>query len=345
MIGEDAALSYALWYLDLKEADISDASSVFDNDFYDYYVRFFVGDDVYTCVISPYDGVFGRSTRDIGYNGAKEIAYNHAAQNIAEDQQEVFNNLMLGGLMTDCTTKAKGVASERTYEVKFSIGGFNYEYVIDGLSGNIVKINCEPDDKWSGEPVGGFDAATVSLAKPDIPDYFAEVEKTADTGDDGFIGEIAAIDIASGYARFNGFGIYDPVATLQNGEYYDVIFFTSGRELMHNSYIDALTGDILYSVVERKDFLVLPDFDLGEVTDDAGFIGEKLAVELAVEYAGHTTDDAYDIEVELKYSRGIEAYEVRYAAGEYEYEYTLKAEDGDVLRAVQKPAEEHTVEG
>lgn len=175
-IGEDATLYYALWYLDIAEADITDASSVYDDNFHDYFVRFSVGGDVYTCVLETQNGTFLRSTRDIGYKGAEEIAYNHAAQNVTEDQLDAFNNLMLSGDIWSSSTKAKGVVSERRYEVEFSVGGYDYKYVIDARTGDIMSAECELKEIWSDAVVGGFDSDTVSLAKPDIPDYFAMAE-------------------------------------------------------------------------------------------------------------------------------------------------------------------------
>ena len=351
-IGEDAALSYALWYLDLKEADISDASSVYDEEFGDYYVRFSTGEDVYTCVISPYDGVLERSTRDIGYNGAKEIAYNHAAQNVAEDQCDDFSNLMMSyGMMTDCSTKAKGVASERTYEVRFSIGGFKYEYVIDGLSGNILKINCEPDDKWSGEPVGGFDPATVSLAKPDIPDYFAE---TVNTAAEGPVDEETAAQIAIDDVKPMGLYMSEIDTYLDDGAgIYHVNFEMGGTVYFYN--IEAATGDIVRATRETHDFSIAPEmyFHYIEATtgdaepdgnfDDGpaniGFIGEDIALDIALRDADDGNDAAgnvFDIETVLSFSRGYSVYQVNFVLSGYDYEYLIDAEYGEILRADKK---------
>ena len=351
-IGEDAALSYALWYLDLKEADITDASSVYNNDFYDYFVRFSVGEEVYTCVIEPSTGVFERSTRDIGYNGAKEIAYNHAAQNVAEDQQEDFNNLMLGGSMTNCTTKAKGVASERTYEVRFSIGGFNYEYVIDGLSGNILKADCETNEFWSGKIVGGFDAATVSLVKPEIPDYFAEIMNTAAA--EGPVDAETAEQIAIADAEPMGLYMSEIDTYLDDGAgVYHVSFEMGGTLYLYD--IGAETGDIVRVTRETYDFSIAPevylhyfetttgvdapvaDFDDGPA--DAGFISEDIALDVALRDAddgNDATGNVFDIETVLSYSRGYSVYQVNFVLSGYDYEYLIDAEYGEILRADKK---------
>ena len=173
-IGEDAALSYALWYLDIGQSDIENAASEYNWERIEYIVRFTAGGKDYICAISTNTGAFLRSNVDIGPFGADEIAYNHAAQNVAEDQRDDFNNLMLAGVLTNKDTKTKGTLADRNYVVHFAIGGYEYEYQIDGLNGNILKAECETDDDWTDTRIGGFDSKTVSLEKPELLDYFEE---------------------------------------------------------------------------------------------------------------------------------------------------------------------------
>ena len=322
-VDEDTAIYYALWYLDIKEADIKNASSKYSQLFNNYIVGFTYNGHDYKCMIASATGEFIRSNRDIGTYGAKNIAYDHVHLNAAEDQQKDLTNLILAGMITDDGAEVKGIPSERMYEVRFKVGGFAYKYVIDGLSGAILSVECEPDDDWSTDSIGGFDANTVSLSVPEQPDYFAE-----DTAVDTVMNDVQSSWMSLSNAFMHA-------ETDDNGHaYYSISFYLDGYMYFYD--VDAETSDILRKTCEDNNFAQIPEAEYGDISESIGYIGEQSAKSAALEHAGVSEADANDISVELKSAKGVEnVYVVRFDAADNEYEYIIGAENGDILKAVR----------
>lgn len=56
------------------------------------------------------------------------------------------------------------------------------------------------------------------------------------------------------------------------------------------------------------------------------------AKEIALNHAGLTADAAYFEKAELDYDNGIQAYELEFKSGGYEYEYDINAQTGDIVK-------------
>lgn len=65
--------------------------------------------------------------------------------------------------------------------------------------------------------------------------------------------------------------------------------------------------------------------------NDSAYIGRDKAKEAAFAHAGVAASDVRDVEVDFDYEYGKMVYEVEFASGEYEYDYSIDAENGEVL--------------
>lgn len=67
--------------------------------------------------------------------------------------------------------------------------------------------------------------------------------------------------------------------------------------------------------------------------NDSAYIGREKAKEVAFTHAGVTASEVRDLEVDFDYEYGKMVYEVEFASGEYEYDYSIDAENGEVLHS------------
>ncbi len=168
----EEAGDYAVWYLDLDKNSVSEVSGELDEDFLAYILTIKTADGDIRCWADEYTGVMQRSTKDIGPYRAEELCYEHLLENISEDAIDGVTNLLLAGDI-DQSTEAEGISSERQYKIELCVGGYDYEYTVDGLSGLILTASCNPDDDYEGEPVGGFEN-NAEIVQPTLPDMLSE---------------------------------------------------------------------------------------------------------------------------------------------------------------------------
>ena len=134
---------------------------------------------------------------------------------------------------------------------------------------------------------------------------------------------------------------------------YHVSFEMGGTVYFYN--IEAATGDIVRVTRETHDFSIAPEVylhyfeatpgvdapgaDFDDAPADAGFIGEDIALDVALRDADDGNDAAgnvFDIETALSFSRGYSVYQVNFVLSGYDYEYLIDAEYGEILRADKK---------
>lgn len=151
-IGESAAKQAALTYAGIKESDTTYCSAWLE---YDdgraecYEVEFMVGSTRYECKVAltsatvieceqeNYGGQTGQSggsaasSTDIGAEKAKSIALNHAGVSASQTSQLKVERDVDDGVLE--------------YEVEFKANGMEYEYVIHGGTGQILKYESDRD--------------------------------------------------------------------------------------------------------------------------------------------------------------------------------------------------------
>ena len=183
------------------------------------------------------------------------------------------------------------------YEIEFYAGGTEYEYDIDANTGAVVKSSQEGG--WSG----GSGSASGGGSSADIGEQAAQK---------------AAFDHA-GVTQSQTSNLRTQ-RDLDDGRLeYDVDFWAGTTEYEYK--IDGATGAVLEH--EQKTHAS------GGNTAD---VGEQAALAAALKHAGVSQDQAYNLEVKRDYDDGRLEYEVEFKSGGYEYEYTVSAADGSILK-------------
>lgn len=229
----------------------------------------------------PYQGSVSPVGEDIGAEGAKAAALLHA------------------GLSAEAVSALK-VESDwdqgrLEYEVDFRSGGTEYEYVIDGATGSVLKCQQE--------------APAVQSAPAGSGDIGVEAAQAAALSHAGL-----AADAVSGLTARSDREDNRPV--------YEVDFWTAEKEYEYT--IEAATGKVLE--VKREDRA--PASSAAPANGDIGAEGAKAA---ALADAGLLADRVTGLTVESDWEDGRLEYEVEFWSGDSEYEYVIDGATGGVL--------------
>lgn len=225
---KDDALRAALDFFGFTGDDIIDTSVEFDIKKMLYCVYFTYDEVEYICEVSM-RAEFMRSNIDVGPYGAQDIAFEHMLDNADNYMMhDELVNFALAGLMTNLKTDIFGGREDRTYRVSFCVGGFSYDYFIDGLSGEVIQYDRDTDPAWRGESAGAG-----------YGNYISQYIATKTALDDAGIGP-------SGFR-------YRKVTldTTDRQERYIVYFET--EEYAYEYEIDAYSGDVFSS--ERSELI------------------------------------------------------------------------------------------
>ena len=76
--------------------------------------------------------------------------------------------------------------------------------------------------------------------------------------------------------------------------------------------------------------------DENVVVDTSNYIAVEKALDLALANAGLTREQVWDIDVELERKFGKMVFEVSFDAGQYEYEYYVDAENGEIVKSFKE---------
>ena len=94
------------------------------------------------------------------------------------------------------------------------------------------------------------------------------------------------------------------------------------------------------SIVEQseldKNIVAVEVDDEVKTVDTSKYIKVEEALGIALESAGLTKDQVWDIDVELEQKFGQVVFEVSFDAGQYEYEYYINAENGEVVKSFKE---------
>ena len=89
------------------------------------------------------------------------------------------------------------------------------------------------------------------------------------------------------------------------------------------------------SELDKNMVVVDIDDEVGAV-DTNKYIKVEEALDIALKSAGLTKNDVWDIDVELERKFGQMVFEVSFDAGQYEYEYYINAESGEVVKSFKE---------
>ncbi|MBR6577958.1 MAG: PepSY domain-containing protein [Clostridia bacterium] len=190
------------------------------------------------------------------------------------------------------------------YEIEIRFGGDEYDYEIDAITGNVIRVEAD-----SNKNVGSL---------PPRADIITEAEA-----------KIAALKNARVSADL--VLSFRTKLDLDDGSYhYDVEFKTADAKYEYE--VDAESGKILDK--EMKFLNSGNTESTGESTSSPSLtVTKEDAIAIALKHAGVSEQDAKKIEVELDNEREVTFYEVEFKAGGYEYEYKISAEDLSVLHS------------
>ena len=270
----------------------------------------------------------------IGEEKAKEAAFAHAGVSAADVRGYEMEMDLEKGVMA--------------YEIEFKCGGFEYEYDIDALTGEIIKNRKEADDDM---PAG----SQASSAKNNAP--FTEQNNTGNAGSGsgasapsagdsqaGQAGETSGIitldqakEIALNHAGQTASAVYFDKLELDHDhgmQKYEIEFIAGNTE--YDYEIDAVTGAILKYDWDHED-----DHDHGHMSGGAGNGGTEApsgtitsdqAKEIALNHAGQSASNVYFDKAELDFDDGMQIYEIEFVSGNMEYDYEIDAVTGAILK-------------
>ncbi len=254
----------------------------------------------------------------IGTESAKEIALSHAGRTA---EAVIFEKSEL-----DIERGPK------VYEIEFKSNGFEYDYEIDAVSGNVIKSEKEVDDDFRpSAPEVNPPAEVVPPAVPETP--------TAPE----LIGTESAKEIALSHAGLTAEAVIFEKSELdieRGVKVYEIEFKSNGFE--YDYEIDAVNGNVIKSEKEVDDDFrpstpeVNPPAE--EVTPPAeetvptAEITAAQAKEIALSHAGASASEVRGFEIEKDIEKGRAVYEIEFSLGRVEYEYEIDALTGKVTK-------------
>ena len=192
----------------------------------------------------------------------------------------------------------------KIYEVDFRANGYEYDYEIDAVSGEVLKYDKEKDHDYVAPVTSKSEPKTEEISK-------SSAKKAA----------LKHAGVKSADATFVKVLLdYD-----DGRKTYEVDFRANGYE--YDYEIDAVSGEILKYDKERDEHYVPPVTSKTQSTN----ISKSAAQKAALKHAGVKEADAYAISVEYDNDDGVKLYEVEFRSGRYEYTYEISALDGSVI--------------
>jgi len=241
----------------------------------------------------------------IGKEKAKEVAFKKAGVKESEVRDlEVELDLEKGVLV---------------YQVDFDTKAYEFEYDINATSGKIVEEKKEPTG-------------------------YVEVEKPSQQNT-SYISESEAKSVALKHAGVKASSVVFEKVELDSDDgvmVYEVDFRTSSYE--YDYKVNAKSGKILEVDKERRDREDREELEEPKEEKPAqtknDFIGTSKAKNIALGRAGVKSSETRDWDIELDREGGTYVYEVSFETAKYEFEYTINATTGKVLRAEKERADD-----
>lgn len=273
----------------------------------------------------------------IGVDSAKSIAFENA------------------GVTSETSVKDLDVELDReianaVYEVSFDFEGYEYEYDIDAVSGEIVRNHRELDSL----PPENFYSVPEATAAPEVtaaPESPAEAPEevttaAAETVPDGTIIPASLISadeakrIALEHARLHAGLSESEVWDLEverdverGVEVYDVSFET--EEYDYDYDINAVTGEIVRADKERdrNNKSSQPAKTTAATTaQSTDYIGEEAAKKAAFDHAELSESDVWELKCNLEREDGVMVYDISFETEGYDYDYEINATSGEIVK-------------
>lgn len=218
------------------------------------------------------------------------------------------------------------------YEVDFTAGGMDYDYLVRASDGTILSREREPSDDENIIPyTTGETTAPLVTDTPGATDTSPATQPAAPTTTSS-AGQIS-LDEAKALALADA-GVdaqQTQVEFIQEKQdwddgrsVYDIDFIVAAQNSVYEYEIDAGTGAVLSKSVEN--------IQGGGASGTGGtLLSLDEAKEIAVGHAGLTLADVHFSKAKLEHDDGRTVYEIEFYQGYVEYECTIDATTGAVL--------------
>ncbi|MDY4621745.1 MAG: PepSY domain-containing protein [Eubacteriales bacterium] len=328
---EEAALAIALEHAGVTLDQLSwyEICLDFDDGIWVYEVEFVVGNTEYEYEINAITGeiikfetefeddphgappVTERPTQQPGSNFLSEdeiraIVFNHAGVN-ANDVREFEIEL----------DDEHGI---RVYEVEFKAGNIEYDYVVNAVTGEIIKSETEVDDDPTAAP--GTPRPTAQPTQQPGSEFLSE-------------DEIRAIVFNHAGVNANDVREFEIELDDEDGIWVYEVDFKAGS-IEYDYVVNAVTGAIIRVETEIDDDPTAAPGTPRPTAQPTQQPGSELLSEdeiraIVFSHAGVNANDVREFEIELDDEDGIWVYEVEFESGRNEYSYEVNALTGEII--------------
>ena len=324
---EEAALAIALEHAGVTLDQLSwyEICLDFDDGIWVYEVEFVVGNTEYEYEINAITGeiikfetefeddphgappVTERPTQQPGSNFLSEdeiraIVFNHAGVN-ANDVREFEIEL----------DDEHGIW---VYEVEFKAGNIEYDYVVNAVTGEIIKSETEVDDDPTAAP------GTPRPTQQPGSEFLSE-------------DEIRAIVFSHAGVNANDVREFEIELDDEDGIWVYEVDFKAGS-IEYDYVVNAVTGAIIRVETEIDDDPTAAPGTPRPTAQPTQQPGSELLSEdeiraIVFSHAGVNANDVREFEIELDDEDGIWVYEVEFESGRHEYSYEVNALTGEII--------------
>ncbi|MCI7779128.1 MAG: PepSY domain-containing protein [Clostridiales bacterium] len=328
---EEAALAIALEHAGVTLDQLSwyEICLDFDDGIWVYEVEFVVGNTEYEYEINAITGeiikfetefeddphgappVTERPTQQPGSNFLSEdeiraIVFNHAGVN-ANDVREFEIEL----------DDEHGIW---VYEVEFKAGNIEYDYVVNAVTGEIIKSETEVDDDPTAAP--GTPRPTAQPTQQPGSEFLSE-------------DEIRAIVFNHAGVNANDIREFEIELDDEDGIWVYEVDFKAGN-IEYDYVVNAVTGAIIRVETEIDDDPTAAPGTPRPTAQPTQQPGSELLSEdeiraIVFSHAGVNANDVREFEIELDDEDGIWVYEVEFESGRHEYSYEVNALTGEII--------------
>ena len=216
-----------------------------------------------------------------------------------------------------------GAVLGQTVEPEEELKSKAEEFGITVGKANLIDTIVREEEQYSFEALAELTVHQLTLILADKKlevDQKLDVDFVGKPSEKGYIGRDAAKDAAVKHAGLSAQQVEEAIVQLDFDDglmVYEVEFVCDGWE--YDYEINALDGTILDADKEFTGQEQLP------IQPPDGDIGERLAVETALNHAGLSLDQVDWVDCRKEEDDGVKYYEVTFRSGTWEYEYEIGA--------------------
>lgn len=210
-----------------------------------------------------------------------------------------------------------GAVLSQTVEPEEELKSKAEEFGITVGKANLIDTIVREEEQYSFEALAELTVHQLTLI---LADKKLEVGFVGKPSEKGYIGRDAAKDSAVKHAGLSAQQVEEAIVQLDFDDglmVYEVEFVCDGWE--YDYEINALDGTVLDADKEFTGQEQLP------IQPPDGDIGERLAVETALNHAGLSLDQVDWVDCQKEEDDGVKYYEVTFRSGVWEYEYEVGA--------------------